>query len=75
VLKGVDHPRPQAANRRLPERRTRPSTNALVPNGIPNAVNLAAPDSEREPHFLPLERVPDPFDRYAPIIFPVPPPR
>ena len=75
MLKSVEPPRPQVANRRLGERRIRPVAHALMPNGIPNAVDVAAPGGEREPQFLPPERVPDPFKRYARIIFPVPPPR
>jgi hypothetical protein len=46
-----------------------------MPDGIPNAVHVAALDGEREPQFLPAGPVPNPFERYARIIFPVPPPR
>jgi len=73
-LISVDHHRPEVANRRTSERRSRPVANGLVRSSIP--LLGAPPVGERESHVAtPAPApVPDSLDRYARIIFPVPPP-
>jgi hypothetical protein len=74
VLKSADRHRPQVANRRLSERRIVPVARALLQSGLPHALILPPPAGESDRQIAPEDGVPDPFDRYARIIFPVPPP-
>ena len=74
IVANADHSGSQAANRRLSQRRARAVSAALVSNGIPRAVIVERPVGENEPQVMTPDGVPDPFNRYARIIFPVPPP-
>jgi hypothetical protein len=60
------------ANRRTSECRSRPVANGLVRSSIP--LLGAPPVGERASHVATPAPVPDSLDRYARIIFPVPPP-
>ena len=73
VLANADHRGTRAANLRLSQRRARAVATALV-SGIPRAVIVLRPVGEGEPQVMTPDGVPDPFNRYARIIFPVPPP-
>ena len=75
IVANADHAGSRAANRRLSERRARAVANALVRSGIPRAVIVERPVGEDEPQVMTPDGVPDPLNRYARIIFPVPPPR
>ncbi len=75
ILANTDHSGSQATNRRLAQRRARAVANALVRNGIPRAVIVERPVGEDEPQVMTPDGVRDPLNRYARIIFPVPPPR
>ena len=74
ILANADHSGSRATNRRLSQRRARAVADALVSNGIPRAVIVLRPVGEGEPQVMTPDGVPDPFNRYARIIFPVPPP-
>lgn len=74
ILANADNSGSQASNRRLTQRRARAVADALVSNGVPRAVILLRPRGEDEPQVMTPDGVPDPFNRYARIIFPVPPP-
>ena len=74
ILANADNKGSQAANRRLTQRRARAVADALVGNGIPRAVIVERPVGENEPQVMTPDGVPDPFNRYARIIFPMPPP-
>ncbi|HYD13252.1 MAG TPA: OmpA family protein [Allosphingosinicella sp.] len=74
VLANADHSGSQAANMRLSQRRARAVADALVSNGVPRAVIVLRPVGEGAPQVMTPDGVPDPFNRYARIIFPVPPP-
>ena len=74
ILANADHSGSQATNRRLSQRRARAVADALVSNGIPRAAIVLRPVGEGEPQVMTPDGVPDPFNRYAWIIFPVPPP-
>ena len=74
ILANADHSGSQASNRRLSQRRARAVADALVSNGIPRAVIVERPVGEGEPQVMTPDGVPDPFNRYARIIFPMPPP-
>ena len=74
ILANADHSGSQAVNRRLSQRRARAVAEALVAGGIPRAVIVLRPVGESEPQVMTPDGVPDPFNRYARIIFPVPPP-
>ena len=74
ILANADHSGSQASNRRLSQRRARAVADALVSNGVPRAVIVLRPLGESEPQVMTPDGVPDPFNRYARIIFPVPPP-
>lgn len=75
IVANADHSGSRAANRRLSQRRARAVADALVGNGVPRAVIVERPVGESEPQVMTPDGVPDPFNRYARIIFPVPPPR
>ena len=75
IIANADHSGTQASNRRLSQRRARAVADALVSNGIPRGVIVERPVGEGEPQVGTPDGVPDPFNRYARIIFPVPPPR
>ena len=74
ILANADNSGSQASNRSLTQRRARAVADALVSNGIPRAVIVLRPVGEDEPQVMTPDGVPDPFNRYARIIFPVPPP-
>ena len=74
MLARVDHRRPQVANRRVAERRTVPFAKALVRGGIPPALIAETPAGKSDRQIAPSDKVPDPIDRYAQVIYPVPPP-
>jgi outer membrane protein OmpA-like peptidoglycan-associated protein len=75
IVANADHKGSQAANRRLSERRARAVATALVANNIPRGVIVERPVGEDEPQVMTPDGVADPLNRYARIIFPVPPPR
>jgi outer membrane protein OmpA-like peptidoglycan-associated protein len=74
ILANADNKGSQASNRRLSQRRARAVADALVSNGIPRAVIVLRPRGEDEPQVMTPDGVADPLNRYARIIFPVPPP-
>lgn len=74
ILANADNKGSRASNLRLSQRRARAVAAALVANGIPRAVIVLRPRGEDEPQVMTPDGVPDPFNRYARIIFPVPPP-
>ncbi len=74
ILANADNSGSQAANRRLTQRRARAVAEALVSNGVPRAVIVQRPVGEDEPQVMTPDGVADPLNRYARIIFPVPPP-
>ena len=74
ILANADHSGSQAANMRLSQRRARAVADALVGHGVPRGVIVLRPVGEGEPQVMTPDGVPDPFNRYAQIIFPVPPP-
>lgn len=74
ILANADHSGTRATNRRMAERRARAVADALVQQGVPRAVIVERPLGEDEPQVMTPDGVPDPFNRYARIIFPVPPP-
>ena len=74
ILANADNSGTQASNRRLSQRRARAVADALVSNGIPRAVIVERAVGESEPQVMTPDGVPDPFNRYARIIFPMPPP-
>jgi OOP family OmpA-OmpF porin len=74
ILANADNKGSQISNRRLTQRRARAVADALVSNGVPRTVIVLRPMGEDEPQVMTPDGVPDPFNRYARIIFPVPPP-
>lgn len=74
ILANADNKGSQASNRRLTQRRARAVADALVSNGVPRAVIVLRPVGEDEPQVMTPDGVADPLNRYARIIFPVPPP-
>jgi len=74
IVANSDNQGSRASNRRLSQRRARTVADALVSNGIPRAVIVQRPVGEDQPQVMTPDGVPDPFNRYARIIFPVPPP-
>ena len=74
ILANADNSGSQAGNRRLTQRRARAVADALVSNGIPRAVIVERPVGEDERQVMTPDGVADPLNRYARIIFPVPPP-
>jgi OmpA-OmpF porin, OOP family len=74
IIANADHSGPSAGNRRLSERRARTVAAALIRRGIPQGVIVLRPMGENEPHVMTPDGVRDPLNRYAQIIFPVPPP-
>lgn len=74
ILANADHSGSQAANRRLSQRRARAVADALASSGIPRPVIVERPAGEDAPQVMTPDGVPDPLNRYARIIFPVPPP-
>lgn len=75
ILANADNSGSVEANRRLSQRRARAVADALVGNGIPRGVIVERPVGEDEPQVATPDGVPDPLNRYARVIFPVPPPR
>lgn len=74
ILANADNQGSRDANRRLTQRRARAVADALVGNGVPCAVIVLRPVGEDEPQVMTPDGVADPLNRYARIIFPVPPP-
>jgi OOP family OmpA-OmpF porin len=74
ILANTDNSGSQVSNRRLSQRRALAVADALVSNGVPRTVIVLRPMGEGEPQVMTPDGVPDPFNRYARIIFPVPPP-
>jgi len=74
ILANADHSGYMEANRRITQRRARAVADALIAHGIPPAVITLRPVGENAPQVMTPDGVPDPFNRYARIIFPVPPP-
>jgi outer membrane protein OmpA-like peptidoglycan-associated protein len=74
IVANADHSGSQASNRRLSQRRARAVADALVRSGVPRMVIVQRGVGESEPQVMTPDGVPDPFNRYARIIFPVPPP-
>lgn len=75
ILANADHSGSRIVNRRLAERRARAVADALVQDGIPRGIIVERPVGEDEPQVMTPDGVADPLNRYARIIFPVPPPR
>lgn len=74
ILANADNSGSQVSNRRLTQRRARAVADALVSNGVPRMVIMLRPMGEDEPQVMTPDGVADPLNRYARIIFPVPPP-
>ena len=74
IVANADNKGSQASNRRLTQRRARALAAALVANGVPRIVIVLRPVGEDEPQVMTPDGVADPLNRYARIIFPVPPP-
>jgi outer membrane protein OmpA-like peptidoglycan-associated protein len=74
ILANADNNGSQAANRRLTQRRARAVADALVSSGVPRTVIVLRPVGEDAPQVMTPDGVADPLNRYARIIFPVPPP-
>ena len=75
LLTGADRHPPQVANRRFSERRIRPVADALAGSDTSSAPIVEWTAGGSETRIATPDAVPDPFLRYARIIFPVPPPR
>lgn len=74
IVANADNKGSQLSNRRLSQRRARAVADALVANGVPRPAIVERPMGEDAPQVMTPDGVPDPFNRYARIIFPVPPP-
>jgi outer membrane protein OmpA-like peptidoglycan-associated protein len=74
ILANADNKGSQASNRRLTQRRARAVADALIGNGIPRTAIVLRPVGESEPQVMTPDGVAEPLNRYARMIFPVPPP-